>query len=85
MFITMDLGTSMSRKVRVRLAELGIFPVDDKARVIQVRRGDPLKMFCQPPTSVSYPEADWTVNNSTGDQFALLVPNPRIQQDYDGQ
>jgi hypothetical protein len=42
MFITMDLGTSMSREVRVRLAELGTFPVDDKARVIEVRREDSL-------------------------------------------
>jgi hypothetical protein len=38
----MDLGTSMSREVRVRLAELGTFPVDDKARVIEVRREDSL-------------------------------------------
>ena len=41
-FITTDLGTSMSRQVRVRLTEFGIFPVDDKARVIQVRREDSL-------------------------------------------
>lgn len=52
MFITMDLGTSMSRKVRVRLVELVTFPIDDKARVIQVRRGDPLKIPCKPPRSV---------------------------------
>ena len=33
----------MSNKVHVRLAELGAFPIYDRAQVIQVRRGDSLK------------------------------------------
>lgn len=74
----------MSRKVRVRLAELGAFPIYDKAQVIQVRRGDSLKIPCKPPTGVPDPETYWTDSTSTGDQFGFLVSNPRIQQDYYG-
>lgn len=74
----------MSRKIRVRLAELGAFPIHDRAQILQVRRGDPLKISCQPPTGVPDPEIYWTDNTNTGDQFGFRVDNPRIQQDYDG-
>jgi hypothetical protein len=84
LFITVDLGTVVSRKVRVRLAELGAFPISDKAQVIQVRRGDSLKIPCKPPAGVPYPETYWTVSTSTGDQFGFLVTNQRTQQDYYG-
>ncbi|CAF1002480.1 unnamed protein product [Adineta ricciae] len=77
-------GTAVTRKVRVRLAELGAFPIYDKAQVIQVRRGDSLKLPCKPPTGVPDPETYWTDNTNTGDQFGFLVSNPRIQQDYYG-
>ncbi|CAF4663542.1 unnamed protein product, partial [Rotaria sp. Silwood1] len=77
-------GTAVSRKVRVRLAELGAFPIYDKPQVIQVRRGDSLKIPCKPPTGVPDPETYWTDNTNTGDQFGFLVSNPRIQQDYYG-
>lgn len=78
------LGTAVSRKVRVRLAELGAFPIYDKPQVIQVRRGDSLKIPCKPPTGVPDPETYWTDSTNTGDQFGFLVSNPRIQQDYYG-
>jgi receptor-type tyrosine-protein phosphatase zeta len=78
------LGTAVSRKVRVRLAELGAFPIYDKAQIIQVRRGDSLKIPCKPPTGVPDPETYWTDNTNTADQFGFLVSNPRIQQDYYG-
>ncbi|UJR16314.1 hypothetical protein I4U23_003220 [Adineta vaga] len=77
-------GTAVTRKVRVRLAELGAFPIYDKPQVIQVRRGDSLKIPCKPPTGVPDPETYWTDNTNTGDQFGFLVSNPRIQQDYYG-
>jgi hypothetical protein len=74
----------MSPKVRVCLAELGAFPIYDKAQVIQVRRGDSLKIPCKPPTGVPYPETYWTDSTNTSDQFGSLISNPRIQQDYYG-
>ena len=77
-------GTAVSRKVRVLLAELGAFPIYDRAQVIQVRRGDSIKIPCKPPTGVPDPETYWTDNTNTGDQFGFRVANPRIQQDYDG-
>ncbi|CAF2121861.1 unnamed protein product [Rotaria magnacalcarata] len=77
-------GSAFSRKVRVRLAELGAFPIYDKPQVIQVRRGDSLKIPCKPPTGVPDPETYWTDNTNTGDQFGFLVSNPRVQQDYYG-
>jgi hypothetical protein len=85
MFFFCDLvGTAVSRKVRVRLAELGAFPMYDRAQVIQVRRGDSLKIPCKPPIGVPDPEIYWTDNTNTGDQFGFRVANPRLQQDYDG-
>lgn len=79
------LGTVLSSKVRVRLAELGAFPTYDRAQVLQVRRGDSLKILCKPPTGVPDPEIYWTDNTNTGDQLGFRVANPRIQQDYDGE
>ncbi|MCC7160062.1 MAG: hypothetical protein IT281_11090 [Ignavibacteria bacterium] len=83
-FLFCFLGSAFSRKVRVRLAELGAFPIYDKPQVIQVRRGDSLKIPCKPPTGVPDPETYWTDNTNTGDQFGFLVSNSRIQQDYYG-
>ena len=78
------LGTALSSKIRVRLAELGAFPIYDRAQVLQVRRGDSLKVPCKPPTGVPDAEIYWTDNTNTGDQLGFRVANPRIQQDYDG-
>ncbi|CAF4169795.1 unnamed protein product [Rotaria sp. Silwood2] len=77
-------GTAVSRRVRVRVAELGAFPIYDRAQVIQVRRGDSLRIPCKPPTGVPDPEIYWTDNANLGDHFGFRVANPRIQQDYDG-
>ncbi|CAF4028111.1 unnamed protein product [Rotaria sordida] len=77
-------GTAVSRRVHVRLAELGAFPIYDRAQIIQVRRGDSLKIPCKPPIGVPDPEIYWTDNANVGDQFGFRVANPRIQQDYDG-
>jgi hypothetical protein len=76
--------TALSRKVRVYFAELGAFPVRDKAQVIQVPRGDSLKIPCNPPPGLPNPEIYWTDNTTTDNQFGSPVLNPRIRQDYDG-
>ena len=78
------LGTAVSRRVLVRAAELGFFPNYDKPQVIQVRRGDPLKILCRPPPGVPDPEIYWTDNTNSGNRMGYRLSNPRIQQDYDG-
>lgn len=74
-------GTSMSRTVRVRLGELGAFLINGKAEVIQIRRGDSLKIPCKPPTGVPDRETYWTESTSKDDQFGFPISHPRIQQD----
>lgn len=78
------LGTAVSNKIRVRLAELGAFPTYSLAQEMQVRRGDSIKIPCKPPIGVPDPEIYWTDNVNVNNQFGFRVANPRIQQDYDG-
>ncbi|CAF1296253.1 unnamed protein product, partial [Didymodactylos carnosus] len=83
---TNQYGTAVSRKVRVRLAELGGFPItSDRPNIITVERGRSAVLPCQPPTGVPDPETYWTDNSNIGDQFGFLVSNARIQQDYYGR
>ncbi|CAF4209111.1 unnamed protein product [Rotaria socialis] len=77
-------GTAVSRRVHVRIAELGEFPIYDRAQVIQVRRGDSLRIPCKPPISVPDPEIYWTDNTNSDNQIGFRVASSRIQQDYDG-
>lgn len=78
------LGTALSRKVRVRLAELGNFPISDKPLTIEVRRGDSLVIPCQAPSGIPNPEIYWTDNTNAANRYGYLVSNPRIQQDTHG-
>ena len=78
------LGTVLSRKVHLRLAELDVFPTYDRVRMVQVRRGNSLRIPCKPPSGVPDPEIYWTDNTNTADRFGYRVINPRIQQDYHG-
>ena len=80
------LGTAVSRRVALRLAELAAFPVDEAPQMIQVRRGDSLKIPCRPPAGVPDPETSWTDRTQPGgQQFGYRVSNARMQQDDAGQ
>ncbi|CAF0853285.1 unnamed protein product [Adineta steineri] len=81
---TNDLGTVLTRKIHVRLAELGAFPTQDRPSIIQVRRGDSLTIPCKPPIAIPDPDIYWTDNTNVANQFGYRVSNPRIQQDSDG-
>lgn len=78
------LGTAITRRVRVRLAIIDEFPRYDRPQVIQVKRGDSLKIPCNPPTGVPDSEVYWTDNTNSGDQIGFPILNSRIQQDHDG-
>lgn len=78
------LGTALSRKVRLRLADLDNFPISDQPQTVQVRRGDSLVLPCRSPNGVPNPEVFWTDHQNAANRYGYLVSNPRIQQDSNG-
>ena len=80
-----SIGTAVSRRIRLRLAELALFPVYETPQMIQVRRGDSLKIPCRPPGGVPDPETYWTDRSQPGNQqYGYRVSNARMQQDDSG-
>lgn len=77
----LDQGTAISRKVLVRLASLGHFPLDDLPQSVQVRYGDSLKIPCRSPKGIPNPDIYWTENSLTGSQYGSVPLSSRIQQD----